>query len=566
MAFDGNWQLLIDTPMGQRPASLSISEATGSLEGSLTTGMGTSDISGRATDGVVEFNATLSGPMGPINLAFSGTVDGDQASGQVQFGAMGSGSWSASRAEEGEPVAVASRPGAATAQTSAGGNGAGGSPAGHAGGMPRPQGLTLSSFTSTAALKRTFDSLSVPGYRNLWIGFLLQMGAMQMLMLTGGYYVFELTGRESLLGIVVAAAAVPAVSLALFGGVVADRMDKRRVIQASQMVSMGVALFIAVSITTGTITWYHLLAASAMQGSVMPLVMPARQAITPQLVGMDRLTNAIALNAMVMSLTTMAVPVMAGTLIAEIGVESVYYVIAGMYVLAVLFTTRLPKVEVPPRSSHATVIGDIRDGFSYVFDNRVILVLLLLSFATIIFAMPIRFIMPIFAKEVFEVGADGLGVLMSAMGLGSLGGTLVIAFIGKVSRRGLALAVSGILSGLVLLGFATTSYFAPVFATGIAILVVVGMIQAARMTLTSSLMMEYTNQEYRGRVMSIFGLNMGIMPAGVLPVTIVAERMGAPIALGIMAGMLIIVAIRDTASEPAAQAASVGGRGRPHRL
>ena len=527
--------------MGTRPASLSIRENTGSLEGSLTTGLGTASVSGRANGREVEFTTTMSTPMGAIDLAFTGAVDGDRASGQVQFGAMGSGSWIATRAEDGEPVGVASRAGAATAQAAAGG-GSGGPPGAPTGAMPRPQGLSLSSFTSTAALKRTFESLSVPGYRNLWIGFLLQMGAMQMLMLTGGYYVFELTGRESLLGIVVAAASVPAVSLSLFGGVVADRMDKKRVIQASQVVSMGVALFIAVSITTGTITWVHLLAASAMQGSVMPLVMPARQAITPQLVGMDRLTNAIALNAMVMSLTTMAVPVMAGTLIAELGVEPVYYVIAGMYVLAVLFTTRLPKVEVPPRGRQTTVLGDIRDGFRYVFDNRVILVLLILSFSTIIFAMPIRFILPIFAKDVFMVEADGLGVMMSAMGLGALGGTLVIAFLGKVSRRGFALAASGILSGLVLLGFAATSHFAPVFATGIAILVVIGLIQASRMTLTSSLMMEYTDQEYRGRVMSIFGLSMGIMPAGVLPVTIVAERMGAPIALGIMAGMLILVA------------------------
>ena len=548
MAFDGNWQLLIDTPMGQRPASLSISEATGGLEGSLTTGMGTSNVSGRATDGVVEFSGTLSSPMGPINLAFTGTVNGDQASGQVQFGAMGSGSWSASRENGGEPVAVASGAPAATAQ--AAGGGSGGPPGAPPGAMQRPPGLSLSSFTSTAALKRTFDSLSIPSYRNLWIGFLLQMGAMQMLMLTGGYYVFELTGSESLLGVVVATAAVPAVTLALFGGVVADRMDKKRVIQASQLISMGVALFIAASITTGTITWMHLLAASAMQGSVMPLVMPARQAITPQLVGMDRLTNAIALNAMVMSLTTMAVPVLAGRLIADIGVESVYYVIAVMYLLAVFFTTRLPKVEVPPRDRKTTVLGDIRDGFRYVFDNRVILVLLILSFSTIIFAMPIRFILPIFAKDVFEVGPDGLGTLMSAMGLGALGGTLVIAFIGKVSRRGLALVASGILSGLVLLSFAATSYFAPMFITGVAILVVVGVIQASRMTLTSSLMMEYTTQEYRGRVMSIFGLNMGIMPAGVLPVTIVAERLGAPIALGTMAGLLIVVAIIILAVSP----------------
>ena len=540
MAFEGNWQMQVDSPMGTRPASLSITENTGNLEGSLTTGMGTGSVSGRTTGGDVEFNATVSGPMGPINLAFSGTVDGDQASGQVQFGAMGNGSWSASRAEDGEPVAAASRAGTATAQATAV---AAGPPGGPPGAMPRAQGLTLSSFTSTAALKRTFDSLGVASYRNLWIGFLLQMGAMQMLMLTGGFYVYELTGSESLLGLVVASAAVPAVTLALFGGVVADRMDKKRVIQACQVVSMAVALFVAASITTGTITWIHLLAASAMQGAVMPLMMPARQALTPQLVGMERLTNAIALNAMVMSLTTMAVPVLAGRLIADIGVESVYYVIAGMYLLAVLFTTRLPKVEVPPRGRQTTVLGDIRDGFSYVLDNRVILVLLILSFSTMIFAMPIRFILPIFAKDVFLVEADGLGTLMSAMGLGALGGTLVIAFIGKVSRRGFALAASGILSGLVLLSFAATSHFAPVFTTGLAILVVVGVIQAARMTLTSSLMMEYTTQEYRGRVMSIFGLNMGLMPAGVLPVTLVAERHGAPMALGIMAGILIFVAI-----------------------
>ena len=117
---------------------------------------------------------------------------------------------------------------------------------------------------------------------------------------------------------------------------------------------------------------------------------------------------------------------------------------------------------------------------------------------------------------------------------------------------------SGILSGLVLLSFAATSHFAPAFMTGVAILVVVGVIQAARMTLTSSLMMEYTTQEYRGRVMSIFGLNIGIMPAGVLPVTLVAERVGAPVALGIMAGILIFVAIIILIVSPPAQAAAVG--------
>ena len=121
--------------------------------------------------------------------------------------------------------------------------------------MGRPPGLGLRSFTSLAAIKRTFDSLSVPAYRNLWIGFLLQMGGMQMMMLSGGYYVYELTGRASLLGVVTASGAIPAVSLALFGGVLADRLDKKRIIQTGQVVTLIASLFVGVSITTGTITW-----------------------------------------------------------------------------------------------------------------------------------------------------------------------------------------------------------------------------------------------------------------------------------------------------------------------
>ena len=183
----------------------------------------------------------------------------------------------------------------------------------------------VGSFRPIAALKRTFNSLGVTSYRNLWIGFLLQMGGMQMLLLTGGYYIYELTGSASLLGIAIASAAIPAVSLALLGGVFADRFEKKRVIQAGQGVSLLVALFVAVSISTGTITWMHLVAASFVQGSAMPLMMPARQAIIPQLVGMNRLQNAIALNSMVMSLSFMAAPTLAGILIAAVGIEAVYY-------------------------------------------------------------------------------------------------------------------------------------------------------------------------------------------------------------------------------------------------
>ena len=424
----------------------------------------------------------------------------------MQFGSMGGGRWSGARVaveEEEEEVSVASGALHGERAQAAGGPGGGG-PGGMGRGpaatatMGRPPGLGLRAFTSLGAIKRTFDSLSVPAYRNLWIGFLLQMGGMQMMMLSGGYYVYELTGRASLLGVVIAAAAIPAVSLALFGGVFADRLEKKRIIQFGQVVTLLSTLFVGVSITTGTITWIHLLGASFVQGCIMPLIMPARQAIVPQLVGMERLQNAVALNSMVMSLTTMVAPAFAGSLIGALGIEVVYYAIAGMFVAGLFFTQLLPKLEKASAGRQASIMSDMKDGLKYAASNRVILLLLFLSFSTIILAMPIRFILPVFAADVYEVGPERLGTMMSAIGVGSLFGTLVIAFLGKVARRGLALLVSGIASGSILVGFSTLSYLEPIFLAAIAFLVLVGVVQAARMTLTNSLMLEYADQEYRG--------------------------------------------------------------------
>ena len=559
MSFDGDWQLTISSPMGERPATLSITETTGNLEGSLSTGMGTSPINGYADESYVAFSASVQGPMGDVKLDFTGIVTGDEAAGQMQFGSMGGGPWHGARvgAEEGgHPTAQSSRAAhggsVQSAVASVGSRDRGDMRPGTAATatIDQPTGQGKVRFRPIAALKRTFNSLGVTSYRNLWIGFLLQMGGMQMLLFTGGYYIFELTGRASLLGIATASAAIPAISLALFGGAFADRFEKKRVIQIGQGVSLLVALFVAVSISTGTITWAHLVAASFAQGSAMPLMMPARQAIIPQLVGMDRIQNAIALNSMVMSLSFMTFPAVAGVLIAVVGIEAVYYVISGMYLGGLFFTQLLPKLEVAARGKSATILGDIKAGLKYVSSNRIILLLMFLSLITVVLAMPIRFILPIFAKDVFLVGPDRLGYLGGVMGLGALGGTLVIAGLGKVARRGLALAVSGILSGLTLLGFAAMSYFAPTYIAGLAILALVGLIQAARMTLNSSLMMEYAEQEYRGRVMSLFSLVMGIMPAGVLPITVMTDQLGAPIALGIMAALLVLVATTMLLASP----------------
>ena len=394
---------------------------------------------------------------------------------------------------------------------------------------------------SPAALKEIFSSLSIASFRNLWLGMLLQMGGMQVQMMVRGYFVYQLTESPTLLGVVTAPAAVPALVFGLFGGVLADRVEKKRIIQAGQAVSVLLALFVAISISTGIVTWHYLLVSSIIQGGLMPVMMPARQSIIPQLVRRERLMNAVALNSMGRGVTTLFAPAMGGGFIIALGVDGAYYALASMFVGSMLLTALLPKIEPTPRATRTSILTDLFDGLRYIRSTTTILQLLMLSLCTTMLAMPIRFILPIFAEDVFLVGADGLGLMMSAMGLGSLGGALFIAATGRAGRRGLLLTGSSLVTGGSLLGFALLSEFAPFYMAALGILAVVGLFEAGRMTLNNGLLIEYTEDRYRGRVMSVFVLNFALMPMGVLPLTLVADWIGAPEALGIMALLLIAI-------------------------
>ena len=157
---------------------------------------------------------------------------------------------------------------------------------------------------------------------------LVMMGAMQMQMLARGYLVYELTNQNAaILGLVNAATALPILVLALFGGAIADRMERKRIVQLGQSGAAILALFIAISISLGYITWWHLLVTSVVHGSLMAMLMPARQSMIPQLVGKEMLGNAMALNAAGMSMSTMLAPAVAGGLYALIGPAGVYYVL-----------------------------------------------------------------------------------------------------------------------------------------------------------------------------------------------------------------------------------------------
>ena len=179
-------------------------------------------------------------------------------------------------------------------------------------------------------LQRTFRSLGNTEFRFLWTGSLLAMGAMQMMAFAQGFYVYDLTGDPKLLGVVTAANGVPGLALSLFGGVFVDRWEKRGIIQVSQILFAIMAMSIAALIYTGVIHWTHLMVAAFIQGCIMPFMMPARQAIVPQVVPRHLIMNAAALCALGMSVTTMAAPAIAGPLAGWLGMAMLYVFIGSM--------------------------------------------------------------------------------------------------------------------------------------------------------------------------------------------------------------------------------------------
>ena len=364
---------------------------------------------------------------------------------------------------------------------------------------------------------------------------LFLMFGIQMQMIVRGYLAYEITSSPFILGLVNAGFAIPMLSLSLFGGALADRVERKRVIQVGQLVSVVLAVFIGVSIFTETISWIHLFGVSMAQGALFSFVMPARQALVPHLVGKDNLTNAMSLDAAAMSVTTLLAPAIGGGLYNVIGPDGVYFLIAGCGVVAMLLTSLVSASGGSASRPSVPMFSDILEGLKYVVRSPIVLILLMMGLATALLAMPFRFLMPVFVVDVYERGPESLGLLVTIMGVGSLVGALFIASMGK-RRRGLTLLAGSFISGIALVLVAAI----PLYYVAAALMVLMGLGDAGRRTLNMALIMEEVDDRYRGRVMSVFMMNFGLMPLGVLPAGAIAQRMGGQFVIGMLGVLLLL--------------------------
>jgi len=370
---------------------------------------------------------------------------------------------------------------------------------------------------------------------------LLLMAAMNIQMLSRSYLTWELTHSPIAVVVVGAGFAPPILLLSLYGGAIADRYARKRIIQFGQLAMLVISLFIAFSISTGTVTVYHLVGASLGQGTIWAFLMPARQAIVTQLVDDEHLTNAVALNASGMSLMTLAAPGIGGLIYGIWGPAATYFTISGLTIGAYVLMGFVPDIAPVARGSRR-IWRDIKEGLVYTKHNRTVLMLLLVALSTAVLAMPFRSLLPVQIERVFDMKVEALGLLLSMIGVGSLFGSLVIAGLSKNNHRGWVLLGSSVLSGVaILLAAATTSY-----ALALVIMVVLGIGDSGRRALNASLIMEQTDEEYRGRVMGVYMVNFGLIPLGAIPLGFIAQWFDVRLSFAVAGGALVAAAIGYT--------------------
>ncbi len=409
-------------------------------------------------------------------------------------------------------------------------------------------------------LGRAFEGLRFRPFRMYMGAMIWWNAAMSMEMLVRGYLAYQLTGSFAALGVVSLSSAVPMLLLSPIGGLVADRRSRRSVLQLGQITSLVVAAIIAVLVFSGALAFWHLVLGAVAHGLTFAIVMPSRQSLLPEVVGMGRLMNTIPLQTAGMNLMQILAPAAGGFLIDWIGPGWVYASMSAMYAISVgmLFFVRIMSPEELERSradtpsnafvSDPTTSADdtrsvgsgrslkgLASGFAYLGRDRTTLSLLAFAFLASMFGMPIRMLLPGYAGAVFGDDGSTLGLLQMGMGLGALVGALVLAALRVGRHRGLLLAACAVLVGSSLIAFSSTGVFWVAWSA----LLVLGIGSAGRMAMGQVLVQEYVQNEYRGRVMAIYMMQFSLMSVGTFAVSIYMELVGPQMAIFSLGAVLI---------------------------
>ena len=372
--------------------------------------------------------------------------------------------------------------------------------------------------------------------------------AMNMQMITRGWLVLRLENDSPLaLVLVMVSFAAPMTVVSLVGGALADRFPKKNLIILSQSGNAVMTFGLAMLDASGEIWFGAVLIIGVINGSMMAINMPSRQAIISDIVPESKLMNAVALNNSAMNLTRIIGPAIAGFLIVFIDTSGVFYLISAIYVLSALSLLMVKTNSVQTNGVRKSVGKDIFEGLRYVWSDVHLRGLILMAFLPSLFGFTLFALLPVWAREALNVNSSDLGILMTMMGVGALIGTLGLAAVRKFDRRGILLLGLGVFWGITLVGLANSM----IFPVAVPFLIIIGLVSSIYMSLNMTLTQLSATPEMRGRVMSIMMMTFGLMPIGALPFGTIAEYIGTANSLTISGILLSLLTLAFAFAYPA---------------
>ena len=363
---------------------------------------------------------------------------------------------------------------------------------------------------------------------------------MWMQQVAQGWLIVTLTSSEFLIGLVGFCAMAPNLFLALLGGVVADRRDKRTVLIVAQILNTLLIAALGVLIWTETVELWHVMALSAGMGTVMALTAPSWQSLVPELIGKQNMMNAVAINSAQFNLTRVVGPSIGGFMIRAVGVAGCYFAnaLTNLVFLAALLFIKPKYAPTKKAVPTESLMTSMKAAVKYAWDHPVLRTILGLAVVQTVFLFPYATLLPVFAKDVLGMDAGGFSLLLSAGGVGALAGALMLAFRSKhVKSKGRLMLLCQVIFGIGVTVFAFSSWL----PLSLAALFFIGWALVSFLATGNTIVQTIVPDALRGRVMSIWMLaGFGLMPIGSLQVGTVASLTSPTTAL--VAGAVITLA------------------------
>jgi len=399
--------------------------------------------------------------------------------------------------------------------------------------------LAVSLQKSTAVFRRVFKAFEYRDFRVMWIGACTSTIGTWMQIVAQAWLVYELSHSPFLLGLDTFLNGIPIFLFSLFGGVLADRFERRKMLLASQWVQMASAFILTALVLLHLVRVWHILMLSFLSGFAQSFGGPAYSALIPTLVRKEDMPNAIALNSIQFNLATIIGPTLGGIALVKLG-NAWCFGLNGLSFFAPIISLSILTIRFLPQKTGDSILSSMKEGFRFIRKQDGMVGLMVLAFCMTFLAVPMRTFLPVFAEDIFHRGPATFTAFVSVIGVGSVAGALLVAWLGQIRRKGMVALIMLIVLGVAIGGFAVSK----VLPLSFLLLFICGASMIGVFTMVNSLVQLITTNEMRGRVVSAYNFAFrGGMPMGNLMTGLLVPKYTAPVVLAVDGALLVVLSI-----------------------